>query len=118
MMPLWIKTGPTPGVTSWNQRNKDVEFICGENDSGERSRAIMALLFSVHFTVPHDFLTLYNTIPTFNNPEKEGLENIVAKRENAGYQHLLLFPILIYPCTDKFQFFSHIYFVVSKCFQF
>ena len=38
--------------------------------------------FSVHFTVPHDFLTLYNTIPTFNDPEKEGLENIVAKREN------------------------------------
>ena len=47
MMPLGIKTGPTPGVTSWNQRNKDVEFICGENDSGERSRAIMALLFDI-----------------------------------------------------------------------
>ena len=44
-MPLGIKTGPTLGVTSWNQRNKDVEFICRENDSGERSRAIMALLF-------------------------------------------------------------------------
>ena len=44
-MPLGIKTGPTPGVTNWNQRNKDVEFICRENDSGERSRAIMALLF-------------------------------------------------------------------------
>ena len=44
-MPLGIKTGPTPGVTSWNERNKDVEFICGENDSGERSRAIMALLY-------------------------------------------------------------------------
>ena len=43
-MPLGIKTGPTPGVRSWNQRNKDVEFICWENDSGERSRAIMALL--------------------------------------------------------------------------
>ena len=45
MMPLGIKTGPTPGITSLNLRNKDVEFICGENDSGERSRAIMALLF-------------------------------------------------------------------------
>ena len=43
-MPLGIKTGPIPGVTSLNQRNKDVEFICGENDSGERSRAIMAHL--------------------------------------------------------------------------
>ena len=45
MMPLGIKTGPTSGVTSLNQSNKDVEFICGENDSGERSRAIMTLLF-------------------------------------------------------------------------
>ena len=42
-----VKTGPTLRVTSWNQRNKDVEFSCGENDSGERSRAIMALLFSI-----------------------------------------------------------------------
>ena len=40
-----IKTGPTPWVRSWNQRNRDVESIFGENDSGERSRAIMALLF-------------------------------------------------------------------------
>ena len=39
-----VKTGPTLRVTSWNQRNKDVEFNCGENDSGEQSRAIMALL--------------------------------------------------------------------------
>ena len=45
-MPLGIKTVPTLGATSLNQRNKDVEFICGENDIGERSRAIMALLFS------------------------------------------------------------------------
>ena len=73
--------------------------------------------FSVHFKVPHDCLTLYDTIPTFNDPEKEGLENIVGKRENAGYQHFLLFPQCFYPCRDKFQFFSHIYFVVSKCFQ-
>ena len=48
--------------------------------------------FSVHFKVPHCCLTLYHTIPTFNDPEKEGLENIVGKRENAGYQHFLLFP--------------------------
>ena len=31
--------------------------------------------FSVHFTVPHCCLTLYHTIPKFNDPEKEGLEN-------------------------------------------
>ena len=40
---------------------------CEENES--------IPFFSVHFTVPHDFLTLYKTIPTFNDPEKEGLEN-------------------------------------------
>ena len=27
MMPLGIKTDPTPGVTSRNQRNRDVELI-------------------------------------------------------------------------------------------
>ena len=36
-------------------------------------------------------------IPTFNDPEKGGLENIVAKRDNTGYQHLLLFPQLFLP---------------------
>ena len=41
-----VKTGPTLRVTSWNQRNKDVKFNCGENDSAEQSRAIMALLSS------------------------------------------------------------------------
>ena len=39
------KLSPPQGSQVGNQRNKDVEFICGENDSGERSRAIMALLF-------------------------------------------------------------------------
>ena len=48
-MPLGIKTGPTPGVRSWNQRNKDVEFICGENDLRKRFRAIMAVLFKLIF---------------------------------------------------------------------
>ena len=58
-MPLGIKTGPTPRVTSWNQRNKDVEFICKGNDSGERSRAIMAL-----FLKGWELLTLSFSYPT------------------------------------------------------
>ena len=37
-------------------------------------------------------LTLYHTIPTFNDPEEEGFENIAGKGENAGNQHFLLFP--------------------------
>ena len=36
-------------------------------------------------------LTLYHTIPTFNNKKKD-LENTVRKGENAGNQHFLLFP--------------------------
>ena len=51
--------------------------------------------FSVHFTVPHDFLTLYNTIPTFNDPEKEGLENIVAKRKKCWLLAFAPFPTII-----------------------
>ena len=34
----------------------------------------------------------YHTNPTFDDPEKESLENIVGKGENAGNQHFLLFP--------------------------
>ena len=37
--------------------------------------------------------TLYLTILTFNDPEKETLwKNIVPKGENAAKQHFLLFP--------------------------
>ena len=37
-------------------------------------------------------LTLYQTIPTFNDPKEEGLGKHSGKRENAGNQHFLLFP--------------------------
>ena len=60
--------------------------------------------FSVDFKVQHDCLTLYHTIPTFNDPEKEGLENIKRKRENAGYQHFLFFPQLFLPLQTNFNF--------------
>ena len=30
-------------------------------------------------------LTLYNTIPAFNNPREKGFENIVGKGENADH---------------------------------
>ena len=32
-------------------------------------------------------LTLSHTIPTFNDPKEEALENTVGKGENAGNQH-------------------------------
>ena len=66
--------------------------------------------FSVHFKVPHDCLTLYHTIPTFNDPKKVDLENIVGKRENAGYQHFLLFPQLFLPLQREISIFqSHLF---------
>ena len=37
-------------------------------------------------------LTLYHTIPTFDNPKEEGFGNTVGKQENAGKQHFVLFP--------------------------
>ena len=36
-------------------------------------------------------LTLLHTIPTFNDPKEEGLDNIVGKRENADNHHFVLF---------------------------
>ena len=77
---------------------KKMKKHCEENEN--------ITFFSVQFTVPHDFLTLYNMIPTFNDPEKEGLENIVAKPENAGYQHLLLFPQLFLPLHRQISIFQ------------
>ena len=75
---------------------------CEENEN--------ILFFSVDFEVPHDCLTLYHTISTFNDPEKEGLENIKGKRENAGYQHFLLFPQLFLPLHRQISIFqSHLF---------
>ena len=38
-------------------------------------------------------LTLYHTIPTFNDPKEEGTgKHWGGKGENAGNQHFLLFP--------------------------
>ena len=47
-------------------------------------------------------LTLYHTIPTFNDPQTEKpFENIVGKGENAGKQHFLLFPQCFLPFTKQ-----------------
>ena len=58
------------------------------------------------------FIALYNTNPKFNNPEKEGFENIVGKGENAGNQHFLLFPQYFLPFPKQylifFFFFLHL----------
>ena len=75
---------------------------CEENESIQ--------FFSVHFKVPHDCLTLYHTILTVNDPEKEGLENIVGKGENAGYQHFVIFPQCFLPLQRHISIFqSHLF---------
>ena len=63
-------------------------------------------------------LTHYHTILTFDYLEKEASENIVRKVENASNQHFLLFSPCFLPFPRQIHFFSHIYFVICKCFLF
>ena len=62
-------------------------------------------------SLPHnpDFLTTM---------KKKAFEIIMGKGENAGNQGFLLFPMSSTLPKTNFQFFSHIYFAVCKCFQF
>ena len=63
-------------------------------------------------------LTLYHQSKPLTTLKKKAFENNVGKGEIAGYKHVLLFPtFFLYFSYKKFQDFSHIYFVVCKCFQ-
>ena len=58
-------------------------------------------------------LTLYYTIPTFNDPEKESL------RKHCRYQHFLLFPQCFQLFAKQISIFSATFFLSSaNCFQF
>ena len=46
-------------------------------------------------------LTLYHTIPTFNDSENKPFENMMGKGENAGNQHFLLFPQCFIPYQSQ-----------------
>ena len=52
-----------------------------------------------YFILDLDVISLYHTVPTFNNPQDKTFENIMEKGEYAGNQHLFLFPkcFLLYP---------------------
>ena len=63
-------------------------------------------------------LTLYQTISTLTNPIEKPFENIVGKGENAGNQHFSFSHNVFYPTINKFQFLTHFYIVVCKCFEF
>ena len=62
-------------------------------------------------------LTVYHTIPTFNDPKVEPFENIVGKGENAGNQHFLLFPQCLYPFKTKFIFSAELSLLSANAFN-
>ena len=59
-------------------------------------------------------LTLYHTIPTFNDPIKKPFENIVGKGEKASNQHFLLLHNVFYPSQKEFLFLSYYTFILSS----
>ena len=68
--------------------------------------------FSVDFEVPHNCLTLYPTIPTFHNPEKEGLENS-RKTRKCCLPAISPFPTII-PTLAKTNFNFSVTFILSS----
>ena len=65
-------------------------------------------------------LTLYHTIPPFNDLEEKAFWKCYGKRRKCCQPVFSSFPIicfLFYPSQYKFQFFSNINFVVCRCFQ-
>ena len=82
----WDQNVPQPRVTSWKQRNKDVDFICGENDLGEQSRATMALLFllkSILLSENFDHSKILSFGEGLTNLSKKNFEKIVGQGECA-----------------------------------
>ena len=60
------------------------------------------------------FTTQFILLKTLRN---EPFENIVGKGENNGNYHFLLCTRYFLPLNNLLYFFSHIYFVICKCFQ-
>ena len=55
-------------------------------------------------------LTLYRTILTFNNPEREGNSKHCGERRNAGHQRILLFSQCFLPYQrEKLSFQQHLF---------
>ena len=64
-------------------------------------------------------LTLYHTIPTFNDPESEGLSKTLWGKEKMLVNSIFSFSdYVFYPSQTKFLFSIPIYFAFCKCFQF
>ena len=64
---------------------------------------------------------LYHSMQTDNGPDQEKnlLETLFTKRENAGNQHFLLFSHRVLPFPKQITGFEFTFlFVVCRCFQF
>ena len=64
-------------------------------------------------------LTLYHTVPTFNDPIGRKLMKTFWEKEKMLVTSIFsISQNVFYPSQNKFQFFGQVYFVVCKFFQF
>ena len=64
-------------------------------------------------------LTLYYTIPTFNDPLEGSLLKTLWEKEKMLVTSIFSFSHnVFYPFQNNFQFLSQFYFAVCNCFQF
>ena len=93
-MPLGIKTGPTLGVTSWNQRNKDIELICGDSWLLAREDAPECIQCNELLTIKHillhciDFQPIrekhYNADSMYNFFDTVSIDSIISFIKEIG----------------------------------
>ena len=82
-----------------------------------KNAAYLHLLFTSSVFKRDQFLTLYHTILTFNNPEKKSLWKHYEKK-NAGHQHFFLFSMMFFNLPKTiFNFKSHINFAHLQFFN-
>ena len=115
-------------------KNPKIETLSGDSNSGPHDCKA--------YTLPHDhghhrhrsyiwtviykcfefrpILTLYHTILTFNDPEKEAFKKkTLWEKEKMLVASIVSFSHnVLYPSQKEFLFLSNIYFVACKCFQF
>ena len=62
-------------------------------------------------------LTVYHTIPFFNNADKEALKTLWEKEKMQVTSIFSFFHNVLYPFQNNFQFLGYVYFVVYKSFE-
>ena len=71
------------------RRRCAVEHIVGKRENAGIRHFLLFLQGFLHMLHCNDYLTLYDTIPSFNEQEEHPVKNLVGKGENAGIQHFL-----------------------------